>query len=135
ITTPVLAFANLKARGVQASDARREYHFREYFGLVLAMTVLALAVIAGIVLTAGYRAETGLVILVVALGKAVDVIADVFFGAYQQIEQMDRIARALIANGLLSLAALAAGIYMTGSIVWGAAGWTLAKALTLAVYN
>ena len=28
VTTPLLAFANLKAKGVQASDARREYHFR-----------------------------------------------------------------------------------------------------------
>jgi len=135
VTTPVLAFGNLKAKGVQASDARREYQFREYFGLALAMTVLGLLVIAGIVLAAGYRAETGLVILIVALGKAFDVLADVFFGFYQQIEEMDRIARALIANGVLSLAALAAGVYFTGSIVWGAAGWALAKGLILAVYN
>src|SRR5207248_2711872 len=50
VTTPLLAFANLKAKGVQASDARREYHFREYFGLVLPMTGLALLVIAGVTL-------------------------------------------------------------------------------------
>jgi O-antigen/teichoic acid export membrane protein len=135
VTTPVLAFGNLKTRGVQASDARREYHFREYFWLAVDMTALALLVIAGIVLAAGYRPETGQVILIVALGKAFDVLADVFFGRYQQIEEMDRIARALIANGVLSLAALAAGIYLTGSIVWGAAGWALAKGLILVAYN
>src|SRR5262249_39828316 len=74
-------------------------------------------------------------ILVVALGKAFDVLADVFFGRYQQLEEMDRIARALIANGVLSLAALAAGIYLTGSIVSGAAGWALAQGLILVAYN
>jgi O-antigen/teichoic acid export membrane protein len=135
VTTPILAFGNLKARGVQASDARREYHFREYFGLALAMTALGLVVIAGIALAGGYSRETALVILVVGLGKAFDVLADVFFGFYQQIEEMDRIARALVANGLLSLLALVAGIFLTGSIVWGVAGWTLAKGLVLAGYN
>lgn len=134
VTTPVMAFGNLKAKGVQASDARREFHFRQYFGLALAMTTLGLVVIAGIVLAGGYRRETAVVILVVALGKTFDVLADVFFGFYQQIEEMDRIAHALVANGLLSLAALTAGIFFTGSIVWGATGWTVAKGLVLVGY-
>src|SRR5207244_2779194 len=110
-------------------------HFREYFRLGLVTTALALVAIVGIVLATGYRAETDVVILIVAAGKAFDVIADVFFGLYQQIEEMDRIARALIANGVLSLIALAFGIYLTGSIIWGVAGWALAKGLILIVYN
>jgi O-antigen/teichoic acid export membrane protein len=135
VTTPPMAFANLKARGIQASDAKREFRFSEYLGLTLVMVALALLVIAGSTLAGGYSWETGLVILAVGLGKAFDVVSDVFFGLYQQNEHMDRIARPLMVNGLLSMAALGGGVSLTGSVVWGAAGWAAAKAVVFGLYN
>src|SRR5437868_903601 len=135
ITSPAMSFANLKARGIQASDAKREFRFAEYFGLTLVMTALGLLVIAGSTLTGGYSKETALVILAVALGKAFDVISDVFFGLYQQNEHMDRIAKPLMVNGLLSMAALGGGVYLTGSVMWGAAGWAAAKGMVLVLVS
>jgi O-antigen/teichoic acid export membrane protein len=133
ITSPPMSFANLKARGIQASDAKREFRFAEYLGFGLVMTALGLLIIAGSTLAGGYSRETALVILAVALGKAFDVISDVFFGLFQQNEHMDRIAKPLMINGLLSMAALGGGVYLTGSVVWGAAGWAAAKGLVLAL--
>src|SRR4051812_45337492 len=48
ITAPVLMFSNLQMRGIQATDAKREYSFGDYLGLRLLTTLLALLIIAGI---------------------------------------------------------------------------------------
>lgn len=123
ITAPVILFSNLALRPIQATDAKREYVFADYFGLRLITTVLSLVVIAGIVLIAGYRRETGLVILAVGAAKAVEAISDVFYGLLQQHERMDYIARSQLLKGPMSLAAMALAIHMTEEgVLWGAMG-------------
>lgn len=135
LTAPVIMFTNLQLRGVQATDARQEYEFGDYLGLRLIATALALLVIITVVLGSGYRRETALVILVVGIAKSFEAISDVFYGLFQQYEQMDRIAKSMMIKGPLSLAALAAGVYMTGSVFWGAVGLAIAWALILVGYD
>jgi O-antigen/teichoic acid export membrane protein len=135
ITAPVMLFASLKTRIVQATDARQEYSFGHYLGLRLITTVLALLVIAGIVFVSGYRRETAWVILAVGLAKAFESLSDVFYGLLQQHERMDRIAKSMMIKGPASLFALGAGIYLTGSVLWGGVGLVVAWALVLASYD
>jgi O-antigen/teichoic acid export membrane protein len=131
ITAPVIMFANLQLRTVQATDARDDYTFHQYLALRLVTTALALGAIAAITFAAGYEAETALVILLIGLGKSFDAVADICFGLFQRREQMDVPALALGVNGLLSIAVLALATLLTGSIVWAAAAWAAASALTL----
>ena len=135
ITAPVIMFANLQLRAVQATDARREYLFGDYFGLRLITTALALLVITGIVLASGYRWETARVISAVGVAKALEAISDVFYGLLQQRERMDRIAKSKMIKGPLSLVALGIGVYLTGSVFWGSVGLAVAWALILAGYD
>ena len=131
VTAPVIMFTNLQLRGVQATDAKGDYVFSDYLGLRLIGTGLALLIIAGITLKAGYRLETSLVILAIALAKAFESITDVFNGLIQQHERMDRIAIALMIKGPLSLLLLAIGVSLTGSVVGGAIGLAIAWGLVL----
>ncbi|MGB7895089.1 MAG: oligosaccharide flippase family protein [Microcoleus sp.] len=131
VTAPVIMFTNLQLRGVQATDAKGEYVFSDYLGLRLIGTGLALLIIAGITLKAGYRWETSLVILAIALAKAFESISDVFYGLIQQHERMDRIAIALMIKGPLSLLLLGIGVSLTGSVVGGAIGLAIAWGLVL----
>ncbi len=135
ITAPAMMFASLKMRLVQATDARREYLFGDYFGLRLITTTLALLVIAGIVLVTGYRWETALVILAVGVAKAFESISDVFYGLLQQHDRMDRIAKSMMIKGPLSLVALSIGVYLTGSVFWGVIGLVATWALILVGYD
>jgi len=135
ITVPIMSFATLKTRLVQATDARREYLFGDYFGLRLITTALALLVIVGVVLVSSYRWETALVILAVGVAKAFESISDVFYGLLQQRERMDRVSKSKMIRGLLSLLALSAGVYLTGSVFWGVVGLAVAWALALAIYD
>jgi O-antigen/teichoic acid export membrane protein len=131
VTAPVIMFTNLQLRGIQATDAKGDYVFSDYLGLRLIGTGLALLIIAGITLKAGYRWETSLVILAIALAKAFESISDVFYGLIQQHERMDRIAIALMIKGPLSLLLLAIGVSLTGSVVGGAIGLAMAWGLVL----
>jgi O-antigen/teichoic acid export membrane protein len=131
VTAPVIMFTNLQLRGIQATDAKGDYVFSDYLGLRLIGTGFALLIIAGITLKAGYRLETSLVILAIALAKAFESISDVFYGLIQQHERMDRIAIALMIKGPLSLLLLAIGVSLTGSVVGGAIGLAIAWGLVL----
>ena len=135
ITAPVIMLTNLQLRGVQATDARRDYLFGDYLGLRLVMTPLALVVIVGITRLSGYGWQTALVIFFVGLAKVFESISDVFYGLLQQHERMDRIAISMIVKGLLSLVALGAVMVLTGNIVWGTVALAAVWALRLFTYD
>jgi O-antigen/teichoic acid export membrane protein len=131
VTAPVIMFTNLQLRGIQATDAKGDYVFSDYLALRLIGTGLALLIIAGITIKAGYRWETSLVILAITLAKAFESISDVFYGLIQQHERMDRIAIALMIKGPLSLLLLGIGVSLTGSVVGGSIGLAVAWGLVL----
>ncbi len=135
VTAPIIMFASLKLRAVQATDAGNEYQFGDYLGLRLITTTLALLAIVGIVLLGGYRLELALVILAVGLVKVFETLSDVFYGLLQRHERMDRIAKSMILRGSLSLTLLSIGIYLTGNVFWGTAGMVIASALILVGYD
>ncbi len=125
IAAPVLMFTNLNLRAVQATDARRAYSFGEYLRLRIAMTLAGLGVIAGIVLLGNYGRQTAMVILTVALAKGIETVSDVHYGLFQLNDRLDQSGRSMIIRGMLSVAALSAGIYLTHNVVWGCAGMAL----------
>jgi O-antigen/teichoic acid export membrane protein len=135
ITAPVIQLANLQLRGVQATDARQEHAFGDYVALRLVTTVIALIASAGIALAIDRSPETTAVILLIALAKAVDAVSDVVYGHFQQLERMDVIARAQVANGALSLALTAAGLIIADDIVAGVAGYLVGSIVPLVAYT
>ncbi|TAD84595.1 MAG: lipopolysaccharide biosynthesis protein, partial [Oscillatoriales cyanobacterium] len=135
VTAPVIMFTNLQLRSIQVTDAKGEYVFADYLGLRLIGTGLALLIIAGITLKAGYSWETSLVILAIGLAKAFESISDIFYGLIQQHERMDKIAIALMIKGPLSLLLLVIGVSVTGSVVGGAIGLAIAWGLILCFWD
>ena len=135
VTAPVLMLTNLQLRQIQATDAKSEYIFGDYFGLRLISTGVALLAIGGIAIAAGYRWETSLVILIIGLAKGFESISDVFYGLIQQHERMDRIAVSMIIKGPLSLLFLGIGLHLTGSVLGGAIGLAIAWGFVLVSYD
>jgi O-antigen/teichoic acid export membrane protein len=135
VTAPVIMFASLQLRVVQATDASREYLFGDYLGLRLFCLGLALAVICGILALSHRPVETTLVILIIGVAKLLESVSDVFYGLLQQRERMDRIGISLIIKGIVSLAALCIGIKLTGSIIWGSVSLAAVWALVLICYD
>ncbi len=136
ITAPIVMFANLQLRAVQATDARQQYRFGDYFGLRLITTALALLAIVAIApLLSRSRWDTVLVVLAVGLAKSFESISDVFYGLLQQHERMDRIAKSMMIKGVLSLAALSVVTYLTRSVLDGTLALAATWGLILCCYD
>jgi O-antigen/teichoic acid export membrane protein len=135
VSAPVFMLTSLQLRVVLATDARDEYRLGDYLALRLLGTVLGLAAIAAFVAVAGFRRETAAVVLLVSAAKACEAQSDTLYGYWQKHERFEKIARALVGRGIGSLAAMAGVLYLTGSVVWGAAVMALVWAVWLATYE
>jgi O-antigen/teichoic acid export membrane protein len=134
VTAPVMIFASLSLRNVQATDARGEYEFADYLSLRGVATALAMVVIA-VLAVSGYPAHLALVIVLIGLAKGIEFISDIALGFMQQREQMDRIALSMIVKGVLSLGGFAAAIITTGDLVIASAALAAVWALVLVGYD
>ena len=134
LTAPVIMLTNLQLRGVQATDARRDYAFGHYLALRLVMTALSLLVIFGLALFGGYDSHVISVVIMVGLAKAVEAVSDVYFGHLQQRERMDVSGRALILKGVFSLIVMSSVVSLTGDILWGVASLSVVWSAVLLGY-
>ena len=135
ISTPVLMFANLHLRAVQATDARRLSTFGEYLRLRTAMTLAGLAMIGVIACFGHYERQTAMVILAVALAKGIETLSDIHYGLFQLHDRLDQIGRSMMLRGALSVAALSTGIYVTGNVLWGCVGLSFVWLASLLLFD
>jgi O-antigen/teichoic acid export membrane protein len=105
ITAPVFMFTNLQLRGVQATDARSEFAFSDYFTLRLLASLTGLCAVGLIVLLGRYDRTTGAVIVLVGVAKAIESLSDVVAGLLQKVERLDRVAISLMIRGVFSVLA------------------------------
>jgi O-antigen/teichoic acid export membrane protein len=133
IATPVLALSSLQLRSVLTTDVKEKTPFGEYLGFRLLTTLLSLIVISGIALRS--RRESMLVIVVMGVSQGIEMVADLYYGRMQFHDNMDRIAKSMIVRGVLGLAAMGAGVYLTHRVIWGVIGLTVARAVVLLGYD
>jgi O-antigen/teichoic acid export membrane protein len=135
VTAPIILFTNLQLRQIQAIDVERKYQFGDYLGLRLICAGLSLLAIAIVTLSAGYRWETSLTILVIGCAKVLESLSDIFHGLFQSHERMDRIAISLMIKGPLSLLMLSIGLWLTGNVLGGTIGLAAIWAVVLIFYD
>jgi O-antigen/teichoic acid export membrane protein len=135
VGAPVMMFTNLQLSALQATDAKGEYRFWDYFSLRLLTSSFALCVIAGIAAVGGYRLEAALVILIIGLAKGVESVSDAIHGLLQKNERLDLIAISKMIKGPLSLLAIWSLVHLTRSLVWGVIGLLAAWSLVLLTYD
>jgi O-antigen/teichoic acid export membrane protein len=135
VTAPVILLTNLQLRQIQTTDVNQKYQFGDYLGLRLICVCVSMLAIGLITLTAGYRCETSLTILIIGFAKVLESISDIFQGLLQYHERMDRIAISLAIKGPLSLLMLAIGTWATGSVWGGSIGLATVWAGVLVFYD
>jgi O-antigen/teichoic acid export membrane protein len=135
LTAPVVLLMNLRLRAALATDARGAYEFCDYLALRLTTVVLMLGTVTTTALLAGYRRETMLVVIGIALAKCAESTSDIFHGLFQRHERMELIAKSSIAKSALSLAAFSTGVFLTRDPVWAVAGLAAAWTAVLVGYD
>jgi O-antigen/teichoic acid export membrane protein len=112
-TAPVVMFAQLQLRTVQATDTMQAYRFPEYLQLRLLAMVLAFGTILVICQVMEYGRAVLNATLAVGLWKCLDSCSDIIYGLLQLHERMHLISISLMLKGALSLAAFA-GVLLSG---------------------
>ncbi|HYO58401.1 lipopolysaccharide biosynthesis protein [Archangium sp.] len=135
ITAPVMLFARMNLRTLQATDARGAYGFEHYLGLMVLNVLGGVLLCCAIGLAAGYSARASLVIALLALAKGFEAVSEVFYGALQRAERMGLIARSIIAKSVLSVVLVALALRTTGSSAVAAAALGLSWAIVLFLFD
>jgi len=129
ISAPVYMLANLSLRNALVTDVQHRYPFGVYLGLRLITVPSAVLLVAGVALAGGYGSDTVLVVLAVALAKALESMSLLFHGFLQRQERMDRVGKSLMLKGLMSPIGMGLLLGLTGEVLYGtlamAAGWGL----------
>jgi O-antigen/teichoic acid export membrane protein len=135
ISAPIFMFTNLQLRGVQATDARHQYQFADYFTLRCLATLVGVLTIIAVVALSHYDRTTKLVILLITLAKAIESFSDVIAGHLQKIERLDQAARALMIRGITSVVVFATLFWLTRSLVLSVLAQTVAWLSAILLYD
>lgn len=135
VSGPILMFASLQLRTLQATDSRRQFDFGDYFGLILLSTSVGWLAVTGVACWESHNVETLWVISAVGLGKVFEQIANTFYGLLQQRERLDRIMKSGVFHGISSLTALCLGVWLTGNVLWGSVGYAAMRLLVIVTYD
>ena len=106
-------------RTFQVSDVTEKYKFSDYCAL-RAITVSAMLV-AGVLwaVLGGYSTAKMAAILAAVVFRAVEAVADVLEGRYQQKGRYDISCKSVVVKDLVYLAAFLITLFVTGSVFWG----------------
>lgn len=121
-TAPIMLFTNMGLRRVFATDTRADFRFSDYLGLRLLTNVAALGIVALVVVTIGFRAQTAGVVLAMGMAKAVEAVSDILNGIFQKHGRMDLMAGSFLLRGPLALGGLTLGFLATRDVTWGVVG-------------
>jgi O-antigen/teichoic acid export membrane protein len=135
LAAPVFMLTSLQLRAVLVTDSRDQYRLGHYIAPRLLGSAAGLMVIAVFVLASRLHRGTAVVVLLVALAKAVDTLSDLIYGFWQKHERFDKIAVALIGRGVGSVATMACMLYFTRSMALAAAAMAFYWLLWLVTYE
>ncbi|BCB83841.1 lipopolysaccharide biosynthesis protein [Phytohabitans suffuscus] len=132
VSAPLILLTGLALRTVQVTDQTSRYEFGDYLRLRLAGAAAALCGIAAVAMA--FDAGAAAVVVLVGAARALDAVGDIFCGLFQRHRRMREIAVSMAVNGVATLVAMAALLYLTGSVVWAVLGSVAASALATLGY-
>ncbi len=135
VIAPVVMITNMQLRGVQATDAKRTFYFSDYVAVRLLSTLAALAVVVMIVSWGNFDKTVVRATVMLALAKTVESLSDVFYGFFQQNEEMRFIAVSRVIKGGLSVLVLGTVFYAVSDLTTALAALWAAWTLVFAAYD
>jgi O-antigen/teichoic acid export membrane protein len=135
VAGPVAMLSHLNLRAVLATDMARRQPFGDYLAVRLATTAAALLATAAIALVSGYPWLVSGAIVLAGVCLGLENVSDTYYGLMQRRERLEEVARAMIARGALSIAALGVALWLTRNLVWAIAALALARVAVLLIYE
>lgn len=134
LATPLMQFARLRMRCLQASDAGLTQPFPVIWRLT-ELTSLAACVLVGGFAAWLYSWPLALTTLIVAAGLFCESLSELCFGTLLQRERTDWIAASLLIRSALLVVATAVAASVSRSVLWLAAGQSLVQLGMLCLWD
>lgn len=135
ITSPVMMLSHLNLRAVLATDMVQKHPFGDYLAVRLAATAVGLGAIGILAWTTGGSPSMAVVILAAGVALSAENVSDIYYGAMQRRERMDRIAWSMMARAAVSVGALGAMLASTRSIVPAMIALAVARVAVLLIFD
>lgn len=135
ITAPVAMLAHLNLRALLATDVTGQRRFGDYLAVRFAASGLGLAAMAALALMAGRSPELSAVIFLAGLSQTSEAISDAYYGAMQRRDEMDRIARSMMARGILSALSFGLALWAWSSLLIAVAAVALIRLALLFAWD
>ncbi|HZR58095.1 MAG TPA: hypothetical protein VFA74_14570 [Terriglobales bacterium] len=135
LSAPIFMFTNLNLRGVQSTDALREYCFPDYVTLRLIGSAVALLAIISICPFLKLTHSALLIVLLVALFKSLESFGDVIAGLMQKYEMLDSAAIAVLLRGGLSILLFAVTFVLWRDLPLALLVWLVCAGAVIANYD
>jgi O-antigen/teichoic acid export membrane protein len=135
IVTPTMMFANLQLRTLQATDSGERYRFRDYFELRCLTMVISLVFLAVLAIWGPFGGAKGGIICLIGLAKAIEAMSDLFYGALQHRECLERIAKSMVYRSVLSLVSFGLLFSQTQSLPIACLGLVVSALVVLFAYD
>lgn len=135
IISPVVMVTNMQLRGVQATDAKKQYFFSDYVVVRVISAVAAFTVVFCIIYFSRFEQAVFWATIMLALAKSVESLSDVFYGFFQQNEQMSYIAKSRVIKGFLSVTVLGFVFYFFSSLTLALAALGVAWTAVFVIYD
>lgn len=135
VAAPVAMLAHLNLRSVLATDAEGRVPFGDYLAVRVAVSALALAVIAALAMATADTWAVGAAIFAVGLGLASEAVSDLCYGALQRRDRMRQVAGSMMGRSIVSVGAMALALWFTGDLLWAVCALAAGRLAVLFLYD
>jgi O-antigen/teichoic acid export membrane protein len=135
VAAPVALFSHLNLRAVLATDIEQRHPFGDYLALRLRVSAAAFGTTVLMAALAGYGWKIAAAIVLGGAILGFDALSDIYYGALQRRERMDRIAVSMCLRGFTSAAAMGTVLWLTGSLLMAMAAQIAARAAVLLCFD
>ena len=135
LTTPLVMLSHLNLRAVLATDVDGRQPFGDYVAVRLGVSGLSLVGLVILALLSGHSGSLAAVILATGLAQSSETVSDIYYGAMQRRDEMDLIARSMMARGLVSVCAFGLALYVLRDLVWALAAVAAGRLALLFAYD
>lgn len=135
VAAPVAMLAHLNLRSVLATDSGGEVPFGDYLAVRLAVSALALVLIATLAVVTADAWAVRAAIVAVGLGLASEALSDLCYGALQRRDRMRQVAGSMMGRSIVSVGAMALALWLTASLLWAVCALTAGRLGVLFFYD
>ena len=135
ITGPVNLFLSLSLRAVMISDSKNEYPISNYLWVRVLTSILSVLVVLAIVIVNHYPVELAYPIILIAVVKAIESSADLYYGIFQKKGKNHQIANSMAMRGTLSGILGILILLKTGSLTAMCGGLLISSLLVIVFYD